>query len=156
MTLVALTTFFTISDSSGVVQGRFQNSTPGQVIRLDGFEFPYLSFIYSGAAKNRTGDNLEAEMTLAINQLAMSYAAEAVQKKWTVVVESCSMNPNDFSVGRKLTREVWLAAGMGYDSERVNVLLSSGIDAVGASAPARTLTSKLVGALPSTGQISNR
>jgi hypothetical protein len=156
MTLVALTTFITTSNAAGVVQGRYQNSTPGQVIRLDGHDFSFLSFIYSGAAKNRTGDNLEAELTLAVNKLAMGYAAEAVQAKWTVEVVGCSMNPKDFSVGRKLTREVWLAAGMSYDPEKVTVLLSSGIDAVGASAPARTLTSKLVGALPSTGQISNR
>lgn len=156
MTVVALTTFIIVSDAAGVVQHRFQNSTPGQVIRLDGFDFPFLSFIYSGAAKNRTGDNMEAELVMAVNQLAMSYAAEAVQGKWTVEVVGCSMNPRDFSVGRKLTREVWLAAGMGYDPEKVSVLLSSGIDAVGASAPARTLTSKLVGALPSTGAISNR
>jgi hypothetical protein len=156
MTLVALTTFITVSNAAGVVQHRFQNSTPGQAIRLDGHDFSFLSFIYSGAAKNRTGDNLEAELTLAVNKLAMGYAAEAVQAKWTVEVVGCSMNPRDFSVGRKLTREVWLAAGMSYDPEKVTVLLSSGIDAVGASAPARTLTSKLVGALPSTGQISNR
>ena len=153
--LVALTIFVTTTNAAGVVQGRYQNSTPGQAIRLDGYDFSFLSFIYSGAAKTRTGDNIEAEMTLASNQLAMSYAAEAVQGKWTVEVISCSMNPKDFSVGRKLTREVWLAAGMSYDPEKITVLLSSGIDAVGASAPARTLTSKLVGALPSTGSIRN-
>jgi hypothetical protein len=79
-----------------------------------------------------------------------------VRNKWTVEVVGCSMNPVDFSVGRKLTREVWLAASLSYDPEKVDVLLSSGIDAVGATAPARTLTSRLVGALPSTGQISNR
>ena len=156
MTVVALTVFITVTNAAGVVQHRFQNSTPGQVIQLDGFDFPFLSFMYSGAAKNRTGDNLEAELVMAVNQLAMSYAAEAVQGKWAVEVQSCSMNPNDFSVGRVLAREVWLAAGMGYDPERVTVLLSSGIDAVGASAPARTLTSKLVGALPTTASISNR
>jgi hypothetical protein len=154
--LVALTTFITTSNAAGIVQGRYQNSTPGQVIRLDGHDFSYLSFIYSGAAKNRTGDNLEAELVMACNQLAMSYAVEAVRNKWTVQATQCSMNPKDFSVGRKLTMETWLAAGMSYDPERVNVLLSSGIDAVGANAPTKTLTTKLVGALPLTGAISNR
>ena len=66
------------------------------------------------------------------------------------------MSPKDFSVGRKLTMETWLAAGLSYDPERVNVLLSSGIDAVGATAPSKTLTTQLVGALPLTGAISNR
>ena len=156
MAIVALTTFITIKNAAGVVQHRFQNSQPGQVITLDGADHPFLSFLYAGAAKSRTGDNLEAELVMACNQLAMSYAVEAVRNKWTVQVTQCSMNPKDFSVGRKLTMETWLAAGMSYDPERVNVLLSSGIDAVGASAPNKTLTTKLVGSLPLSGQISNR
>ena len=154
--LVALTTFITIKNAAGVVQHRFQNSQPGQLITLDGADHPFLSFLYAGAAKNRTGDNLEAELVMACNQLAMSYAVEAVRNKWTVQVTQCSMNPKDFSVGRKLTVDIWLAAGMSYDPERVNVLLSSGIDAVGASAPNKTLTTRLVGALPLTAVISNR
>ena len=154
--LVALTTFLTIKNAAGVVQHRFQNSQPGQVITLDGADHPFLPFLYAGAAKNHTGDNLEAELVMASNQLAMSYAVEAVRNKWTVQVTQCSMNPKDFSVGRKLTMETWLAAGMSYDPERVNVLLSSGIDAVGATAPSKTLSTKLVGALPLTGAISNR
>ena len=154
--IVALTTFITIKNAAGVVQHRFQNSQAGQVITLDGADHPFLSFLYAGAAKNRMGDNLEAELVMASNQLAMSYAVEAVRYKWTVQVTQCSMNPKDFSVGRKLTMETWLAAGMSYDPERVNVLLSSGIDAVGANAPTKTLTTKLVGALPLTGSISNR
>ena len=40
--------------------------------------------------------------------------------------------------------------------ERLTVNLSSGIDAVGGSAPTRVLTSKQVGALPTTASISNR
>ena len=154
--IVALTTFITIKNAAGVVQHRFQNSQPGQVITLDGADHPFLSFLYAGAAKNRMGDNLEAELVMASNQLAMSYAVEAVRYKWTVQVTQCSMNPKDFSVGRKLTIETWLAAGMSYDPERVNVLLSSGIDAVGATAPSKTLTTKLVGALPLTVAISSR
>ena len=154
--IVALTTFITIKNAAGVVQHRFQNSQQGQVITLDGADHPFLPFLYGGAAKNRMGDNLEAELVMASNQLAMSYAVEAVRYKWTVQVTQCSMNPKDFSVGRKLTIETWLAAGMSYDPERVNVLLSSGIDAVGANAPTKTLTTKLVGALPLTGSISNR
>lgn len=156
MTVIALTSFITTLDARGVVQGRYQNSQPGQRIVLDGVEHSYLSFLYAGAAKNRTGDNMEAELVLAANQLAMSYAVEAVRNKWTVQVTACSMNPKDFSVGRKLTQETWLASGMSYDPERINVLLSSGIDAVGALAPSKTLLSSQVGALPLTAQISNR
>lgn len=156
MALVALTTFITVADANGTVQYRFQNSQPGQTISLNGASHSFLSFLYSGAGKNRSGDNLEAELVLASNQLSMSYAVAAVQGKWTVTVTGCSMNPSTFAVARTLTTETWLAAGMSYDPERINVMLSSGIDAVGASAPTRVLTTHLVGALPLTAQISNR
>lgn len=156
MTVVALTNFIEISDINGVVQHRFQNSKPGQLISYRGVEYPFLSFIYQGAAKNRTGDNLESQLVLAANGISMSYAVEAVNLNYQVRVDSCSMNPVDFTVGRTLTTEFWLAAGLTYDPETVEVLLSSGIDAVGSNAPIRVLTTNLVGVLPTTAQIFNR
>lgn len=155
MAVVALTVFLRITDANGVNQGRYQNGMVGQVIRLEDQDFPFLSFLYAGATKNRTGDNLEASLVLASNKLAMNITTQAVERKWNVEVISCSMNPETWEVGRVLSREYWVAAAQSYDPVQVDVLLSSGIDAVGASAPTRGLTSKLVGSLPSSGQIQN-
>ena len=156
MSIVALTTFIEVANASGVVQFRHHNGPTGQVIRHRGFYYWSLSFIYQGAAKNRTGDNLESALVLSINPISMNYAAEAARNKWNVRVDSCSMNPSTFAVARTLTTEYWLAASMSYDTESVEILLSSSIDAVGASAPTRVLTRAMVGALPTTGSISNR
>lgn len=156
MTVVALTTFIEISTPAGTVQHRFQNSKPGQLISYRGFNYPYLSFIYQGAAKNRTGDNLESQLLLSSNAISMGYATQAVQNNYQVRVDSCSMHPVNFTVGKTLTTEFWLAASMSYDPETVEVLLSSGIDAVGANAPIRVLTTALVGAIPTTAAIQNK
>ena len=156
MTVVALTTFIEISTPDGTVEHRFQNSKPGQLISYRGVDYPYLSFIYQGAAKNRTGDNLEAQLVLSSNAISMGYAVQAVQNNYQVRVDSCSMNPVDFTVGRTLTTEFWLASSMSYDFETVEVLLSSGIDAVGSNAPNRVLTTGLVGVLPTSAAIYNR
>ena len=156
MTIQAITNFLKVTTSTGVVQGRYQNGKVGEVIVLDGEPYSYLSFLYRGGTRNRTGDNLEAELILSSNQLAMSIGAQAVQSKWYATVTTCTMNPNTFAVGRKLTLDVWLAASMSYDPEQLTVLLSSGIDAVGANAPTRVLTNELVGQWPSTSSISNR
>ena len=156
MTVVALTTFIEVTDVRGRVQSRYQNSKPGQLISYRGFNYPYLSFIYQGAAKNRTGDNLESQLVLSSNAISMGYAVQAVQNNYQVRVDSCSMNPVDFTVGRTLTTEFWLAASMSYDFETVEVLLSSGIDAVGSNAPNRVLTTGLVGVLPTSAAIYNR
>ena len=155
MTVQALTNFIKLTTVDGLVQGRYQNGKLGQPIALEGADYLYLSFLYSGAAKNRTGDNLEAGLTLASNKLAMNITTQAVDSKWVVEVITCSMHPTTWAVGRVLTREVWVAAAQSYDPSSVEVVLSSGIDAVGASAPTRVLTSKMVGALPFSGAISN-
>ena len=156
MTVVALTNFFEVTNANGTLQFRFQNSKPGEVIRYRGVDYPYLSFIYQGAAKNRTGDNLESALVLSSNSISMGYAVEATRNRWNVRVDSCSMNPETFAVAKTLTTEWWIAASMSYDPEVVEVLLSSSIDAVGATAPTRVLTRKLVGALPVTGSVQNR
>ena len=156
MTVVALTNFIYVTDARGRVQFKFQNSKPGEVIRFRNSNYAYLSFIYQGAAKNRSGDNLEASLVLSSNAISMGYAAQAARNRWNVRMDSCSMNPQTFAVGRTLTTEHWIAASMSYDLETVEVLLSSSVDAVGASAPTRVLTRKLVGALPVSSSIQNR
>ena len=155
MTVVALTNFIEISEPDGTVQHRFQNGKPGQTILHRGVAHPYLSFIYQGAAKNRTGDNLESQLVLSANQISMSYAYQAVDLNYQIRVDSCSMNPSTFEVAKTLTTEYWLAASLSYDPEVIEVLLSSGIDAVGSNAPIRVLTTAMVGALPTTASIRN-
>ena len=85
----------------------------------------------------------------------MNRAIQAVQSKLTIEVTVCKVHPTTLAVQRKLTTETWLAASMSYDPTTIEVLLSSGIDAVGSTAPGRVLTSQLCGHLPTTGQIRN-
>ena len=155
MAIVALTNFLEVTDAKGVVQFRYQNSRPGDPIRYRGKDYPFLSFMYEGAAKNRSGDNLESSLFLSTNAISMGYAVEAARGRWNVRMDSCSMNPETFDVGRTLTTEFWIAASMSYDVEAVEVILSSSIDAVGASAPNRSLTKRLVGSIPTTGSVRN-
>ena len=154
MSFVRLANFIEIIDGSGSPR-RYQNAEPGQSIQLNGSgpSFEYLSFIYQGAAKNRTGDNLEAAIVLSVNAISQGIAREAVMKRHHVNVYSVVMDSNYSPASRTLTEETWLAATMTYDNETLEVILSSGIDAVGANAPTRVLTKQLVGRLPVTGNI---
>jgi len=154
-TTVGLTNFLTVRDSNNRVQHRYQNSQPGETVTKDGKKFQYLSFIYQGAAKNRTGDNMEAQLVMANNRISMSRGHEAVADRWNIEVSTCSMKLPEFTVARTLTTEFWIAASLVYDFETVEITLSSSIDAVGTSVPHRVLTSSAVGALPTSGQISN-
>jgi hypothetical protein len=156
MSLTAITTFIRFRDAKGVLKYRYQNAAPGKTIFFGGQDYYYLSYIYQGAAKTRTGDNLQSALVLSANWLSQGTAQKAVEENWRVEVFTAIMKP-DFSAATKtLTRENWIASTMSYDNSNVEIILSSGIDAVGANAPFRRLRSEDVGALPVTGSISNR
>ena len=155
MSLVAITNFLTIRTATGSIQNRFQNSKQDTPITVDGQPFLFLSFIYQGAARNRSGDNMESSLILANNAIGMNHAREAVDNKYHIDVDTFLMN-TDFTTNKLITRETWLAASLSYDPTTVEVLLSSAIDAVGANAPNKVLTTAMVGHLPITGTIQSR
>ena len=158
MTVVALTAFVTVTQKNGTVEHQFQNgrhSHPTEGNKVDGYD--YLSFIYQGAAMNRTGDNLEASLILGNTSVSMGFVHQFVEEKYYVDVETWLMD-DDFNKqpGKMLTKEYWLAAGMRYDPESIELLLSSAIDAVGANVPQKTLSTEQCKQLPLTGTIQNR
>ena len=143
------------NDGSEEISARYQNYAPGATIPYNATPgYQYLSFIYQGAAKNRTGDNLEAALVLAVNGLSQDAARSAVMQRKHVRVHSVVIGSGYEPETRTLTTEEWLAATMTYDYETLEVVLSSGIDAVGANAPTRVLTKSLVGRLPVTASIN--
>lgn len=156
MSIQAVANLMTIFSSTGTIQHRFQNAKIGETMAYDGGSYSYLSFIYQGAAKNRTGDNIVSSLVMSVNPVSMGHATEAVTNKWNVRVDTCAMNSITFDVSRILTTEFWIASSMGYDTTTVEIALSSSIDAVGLVLPPRVLNETLVGKLPSTGVISVR
>tara|TARA_B100000902_G_C27235379_1_gene877094 strand:- start:7 stop:465 length:459 start_codon:yes stop_codon:yes gene_type:complete len=152
MTFTRITTFIdVVVDSNGESQ-KYQNGNVGQSV--NGHQ--YLSFIYQGAAMNRSGDNLESALILSANQISMNAVQAAVESRRKVTVQTYLMNESFTSRLNKLTEEIWIAASMSFDTETIEVLLSSAIDAVGATTPNRVLTRAMVGALPVSGTILSR
>ena len=173
MSITTIVSFLKVLDSNGNVQDLYQNAkrdnfgeldngsgdyvkNPSNYITFNGEKYYYLLFIYQGAAKNRSGDNLEAQLVFANNALSMNRAREAVMNKWHVEVTVCTVDPATLVPEKILTSDNWLASSLSYDATTVEVLLSSAIDAVGSNAPSRVLTTAMVGALPTSGQIQNR
>ncbi len=162
MSLVALTNFIAITTASGnnpsdLNPNSFQNGKYDQSIPhpVTGRDHEYLSFKYQGAARNRSGDNMESGLFLSNNAISMGYAKKAVDGKYHVQVDTYLMNA-DFTPNKLLTSEIWMATSLSYDPTTIEVLLSSAIDAVGANAPNRLLTSRQVAHLPVTGTIQAR
>tara|TARA_A100000171_G_scaffold47567_1_gene53770 strand:- start:400 stop:897 length:498 start_codon:yes stop_codon:yes gene_type:complete len=162
MSITYLTTFLHLTKPSDSAFNRFfQNSVRGDQNTLtaasnsilhNGNLHTFLPFIYQGAAKTKSGDNLEAQLVLANNSISMNHVRDSISERHNVKVEVCKMNSN-FDVDEILTVENWLIASFAYDATTIEVLLSSAIDAVGTSAPNRVFTTDIVGALPRTGNI---
>ena len=170
MSFVGITNFITVtkfdgatpstkSDGAGTAFSPYHKFQNGKQTVGAGFpafqQHNYLSFIYQGAARNRSGDNMTSSLILANNEISMNFAIEAVQEKYHIKVETWLMT-EVFAKKTKLTEEQWLASSLSYDPETIEIILSSAIDAVGASSPDRVLTQELVGHLPVTGSLQNR
>jgi len=162
MSITYLTTFLELKHPNDPnATERFQNSVRGDMntttaasnqITKDGVKFNFLPFIYQGAAKSKSGDNLEAQIILANNSVAMNHVNDALESRCNVTVSVCKMK-EDFTVDHVLTTEHWLLASFAYDATTIEVLLSSSIDAVGTTAPNRVFTTAIVGFLPRTANI---
>ena len=162
MSITYLTTFLHLTKVKDSTFNRFfQNSVREDMNNLkagsnlilhNGNLHTFLPFIYQGAAKTKSGDNLEAQLVLANNSVSMNHVRDAIAERHNVKVEVCKMN-SDFTVDEILTVENWLIASFAYDATTIEVLLSSAIDAVGTTAPNRVFTTDIVGFLPRTGNI---
>ena len=138
-------------------QELFQNVNTTARIEYDNKKYNFLSFIYKGATRTRTGDNIEASLLVTTNQISMDKAYQIVQKddhiKKQIIVRTCLMN-NDFTgVQRVLTEERWIGATMGYNEDIVEIQLASAVDAVFAGLPNMYLDEKKVGRLPTTARV---
>lgn len=145
-------------------QMRFQNANTEQNIRYEGENYPFLGFIYQGATRTRTGDNIQAALALAANQLSMDFCYDIVSMSYDdsqpqhhikkqVVVNTCLLNNEFTQVDKVINTEYWIAASMSYDELTVELTLSSAIDAVYTGLPNFYLTEKMVGRLPTTARV---
>ena len=155
MTVEAITTFIHFEDADGNDEGRYQNSSTGSSITFGSNPYGFLPFIYNGATKSLSGDNLQSTLTIANNRLAIELAHEASLESWSVRVDTVLMNPETFTFQRTLTTEYWIVTNMVYDLEGIQLALSTSIDAVTSSIPNKVLRTQDVGALPVTSRISN-
>jgi hypothetical protein len=157
-----------VSDSSEAdqgywsVQNRFQNANIEKNVRFENRQYGFLSFIYEGATRTRTGDNIEAGLILSTNPISMDYGYDIVvldynenqhHIKRQIKVRTCLMDDNFENVQKVLTTEAWIGASMNYDAETLEITLASAVDAVFAGMPNMFLTETLVGRLPSTARV---
>lgn len=108
----------------------------------------FLPFGFSGAVINRNGDNITATLVFPNNSLSRSWASEAANNIWIATV-----NVRIVDQARTLYSYVGQVSSASWDEETVKLELSTILDAVGADVPFRTLSSDLVGPLPTSANV---
>jgi len=79
---------------------------------------------------------------------------QAVEQRWILQVETVSLNISTFDDELLVSTENWRVASYEMDTKIIKLRLISPLDAVKGQVPRRRLNEELVGALPTTGQIT--
>jgi hypothetical protein len=130
-----------------------QNFFQGETRTYEGMQYNFASFGYSGNTTDLQAGNINASLVFSMNELVLNMATEAADNRWIVNVQTVWLDPETLLEQANYTTDVFMITGFEHDHQRLNMTLSSPLDAISGDAPRRRLTESLVGALPSTGQV---
>ena len=152
---IAIGTYIRFQLASGTDTGyAFQNFFPNEARSYGGVNHVYAGFGFSGSTVDLQGSNIKASLVFAVSQLLLNFIQEAADNRWIIKIRTVWLDPDTFAETSVYTEEVYQVVGFQHDGNRLSLDLGSPLDAVAGQAPKRILTQYLVGALPTTGQIS--
>ena len=152
---VAIGTYISFETRTGAQTGNnYQNFHRGQTRNYNGRGYLYGAFGFSGAAVDIDGANIQAQLVFGVNQLILQIAQTAADSLYVVRVNTVWLNPDNFDETSTRLEEVYSINGFDHDTSRLTFRLGSPLDAIDQNVPRRVLTRAMVGALPSTGNIS--
>ena len=131
----------------------FQNFFHAETISWDGESYQFAGFGYSGSSVDLQGGNIDAQLVFSVNQLSLNMAKEAADERWVIKIKTVWLNPDNLFPESNFMEDTFMVTGFEHDNSRLTLRLSSPLDAVSGDVPRRRLTERLVGSLPSTGQV---
>lgn len=146
---IAIGTFVNIEDKY-----YFQNFFKDEVRTWQGKSYVFAALGYSGSTVDAQGGNVSAQLLFGVNQISLDLAKEAADNRYTVEIETVWLDPESLTEKAVFMLDIFMITGFEHDSSRLIMRLGSPLDAISADVPRRRLTEALVGALPSTGQLS--
>ena len=152
---IAIGTYVSFEQRVGpVVFNSFQNFHAGETRTYDGIDYVYAAFGFSGAAVDIQAANTEATLVFAVNNLSLSLFSAAANDFYVARIRTVWLDPTTLNETTQRLEEVYAVVGFEHDNSRLTLRLSSPLDSVSQNVPRRTLNQRIVGALPSTGNIS--
>ena len=144
---IAIGTFITLPGYN------FQNFFHGERITWDGKTYDFAGFGYSGSTVDLEGGNIDAALIFSVNELSLNLAKNAADNRHIIVIKTVWLDPESLTPKSNYMTDTFMVTGFEHDNSRLSLRLSSPLDSINGDVPRRRLTEKLVGALPSTGQI---
>lgn len=126
----------------------YQNFSVNQTRTYGGVTYQFVPFAVSTGAGSRGGDRSEATLGAGTNAITVNIFAEAVNSNWLLELKTVSLNPDTFADSTLIRTEIWRVARYELDNEKILLRLTSPLDAVREQVPNRFLSTRLVGALP--------
>lgn len=155
--MLAIGTYIKILDRNGGATGyAFQNFFQGESRSYNGTSYVFAGFGFSGGTLDLEAGSITAALVFALNQLDLSVFQTASDNNWLVSVRTVWLDPDTLNETSQFSEEVYAILGFEHDGSRLQVRLGNPLDAVRQNVPRRVLTQAIVGAMPSTGQISLR
>ena len=131
----------------------YQNFSINEQRVYDGITYSFAPFAISSGGGARGGDRSSASLVAGTDALSVNLFAEAVRERYMLEIKTVSLDPLTFADEALVASEIWRVASYDMDTTRVVLRLTSPLDAVKAQVPRRTLSTALVGALPTSGAL---
>jgi hypothetical protein len=145
----------------------YQNFTINQSRIYGGVTYQFAPFAYTLGAGSKGGDRSDSSLIAGLDPISVNLFAEAAENRYLLEVKTVSLDPETFADDVLVRTELWRVAqyemdwhqdlpqpgGALYPTQKVVLRLSSPLDATKGDIPKRRLSTKLVGALPSTGSL---
>lgn len=133
----------------------FQNFHNGEARTYDGVDYLFGSFGFSGGTVDVDAANIEASLVFQVNDVNLTFAQTSSDDLYIARVRTVWLDPDTLDEDPTLRmEEIYAITGFEHDNSRLTLRLGSPLDAVTANTPRRVLTQEMVGALPSSANIS--
>lgn len=151
----AIGTYIRLLNTNGSDTGyRFQNFFQGSARVYDGQTYTYSGFGFTGGTLDLEAANISASLVFPANELSLAVFTQAVNDRWLVKLRTVWLDPDTLTETALYSQETYAVTGLEHDNSRMSIRVGSPLDAVRENAPRRSLTQKLVGSLPTTGEIN--
>ena len=131
-----------------------QNFHQGETRFYEQTNYIYGAFGFSGGAVDADAANIEASLVMQLNELNLNFATTAANNLYLAQIRTVWLDPETLEETTLRMEELYAVVGFDHNNSRLSMRLSNPLDAVAANVPRRKLSPALVGALPSTGNIS--